>query len=208
MTTLIYIGLNHGNGFQKLLESTSYDKYIGFEPIPFLANMLKNKYSKNDKVEIIESAITDMDGEFDFYITDVNGSSSLFEVTSEWRKNTGNNISTQNKIKVKGINLLNFLNTRNIEFIDHYVSDAEGNDFTILSYLKSYIDQKKIKLIQVESEVDYIDYEQRKDQPKNKESDFMYLLGDNYEIYHKQEGNYNRDSTVRWANRDLFFKLK
>jgi FkbM family methyltransferase len=208
MTTLIYIGLNHGAGFQKILSTTNYDRYIGFEPIPYLSQSLKEKYKNDDRVEIIEAAITEISGQYNFYITDVDGSSSLYEVTSSWREFTGNKIQSINKIKVNGINILDFLKERNIDFIDHYISDAEGNDYIILSYLEKFIDDKKISLIQVESEMDYVNYEQRKNQPKNKEKDFLDLLEKNYTLYYKQEGNYDDNSPNKWANRDLFFKLK
>lgn len=209
---LIYIGLNNGVGFSNITQNESFDKCYGFEPIPHLYKKVKNEHINNPKVEIINAAVVEVEGEYDFYISKFNNiigdSSSLFELTEEYRELTGNNISTHEKIKVKGINLKKFLEEKNITNIKKYVSDAEGNDYTILKSIISLVNERKIEDIQVESICDYVVKEVRENQPTNYEKDFVDLLSNNYELYKKQEGNYNPKLPNYWVNRDLYFKLK
>ena len=209
---LIYIGLNNGVGFSQIIQNEDFDKCYGFEPIPHLYEKVKNEHINNPKVEIINAAVVEIEGEYDFYISKFNNiigdSSSLFELTEEYRELTGNNIRTDEKIKVKGINLKKFLEEKNITNIKQYVSDAEGNDYTILKSIISFVNQRKIEFIQVESICDYVIKEVRENQPTNYEKDFVDLLSNNYELYKKQEGNYNPKLPNYWVNRDLYFKLK
>lgn len=54
------------------------------------------------------------------------------------------------KIKVKTINLGEHLESLNINFIDEYLSDAQGYDLKILKSLKNFIYKNKIKKITCE----------------------------------------------------------
>ncbi len=211
---LIYIGLNKGEGLRRVLKQTSFTKVIGFEPIPELFEKLKLEYQNNKKIEILPYVVDTEDQIKTFFVTQqdsdssITYSSSLYEISEDYRKYKKSDISTQIKIEVKSISLLSFLKERNIDFIDTYISDAEGNDFKILSSIREFTDNKKIKIIQVESEPDYVDWSQRVNQPNNKEKDFVNLLSTNYELTDKEEGNYDTNSQNKWVNRDITFKLK
>lgn len=211
---LIYIGLNKGEGLKRVLKQTSFTKVIGFEPIPELFEKLKLEYQNNKKIEILPYVVDTEDQIKTFFVTQqdsdssITYSSSLYEISEDYRKYKKSDISTQIKIEVKSISLLSFLKERNIDFIDTYISDAEGNDFKILSSIREFTDNKKIKIIQVESEPDYVDWSQRVNQPNNKEKDFVNLLSTNYELTDKEEGNYDTNSQNKWVNRDITFKLK
>jgi hypothetical protein len=208
---LIYIGLNNGVGFLNIIENENFDKCYGFEPIPHLYEKVKNEHINNPKVEIVNAAVVETEGEYDFYVSKFNDiigdSSSLFQITEEYREITGNDIHTDKKIKVKGINLKKFLEEKKITNIKKYVSDAEGMDYTILKSINSFLNERRIEFIQVESICDYVISEIRENQPTNYEKDFVNLLSNNYELYKKQEGNYNQKSPNHWVNRDLYFKL-
>lgn len=211
---LIYIGLNKGEGLKRVLNQTSFTKVIGFEPIPELFEKLKLEYQNNEKIEILPYVVDTEDQIKTFFVTQqdsdssITYSSSLYEISEDYRKYKKSDISTQIKIEVKSISLLTFLKERNIDFIDTYISDAEGNDFKILSSIREFTDNKKIKIIQVESEPDYVDWSQRVNQPNNKEKDFVNLLSTNYELTDKEKGIYDNNSQNKWVNRDITFKLK
>lgn len=211
---LIYIGLNNGKGFEEVLSEENFDRSFGFEPLPELYELVKKKYEHRDDVEIINAAVVEKEGDYTFYRTQFMGvnqnqdSSSLYEITEEYRNTTGNPIYTKDKITVKGVNLSKFLSEKMITHIHQYVSDAEGNDFIILKTIKEYIDNRKINKIKVESVCDYVNFDIRSGQPSNKESDFINLLGDNYELYNKQKGQYNPELKNYWVNRDLYFRLR
>lgn len=195
---LIYIGLNEGKTFSELIDK--YERVIGFEPIPDLANMMIEKYVNVPKVEIICAAITDEDGEYEFFLAGSNlSSSSLYELSDEYRNTTGNMIFTSEKITVKGINLSKFLKERGITEIDTYISDTESQDFTILLQLKDFIDEKRIRKIQVEADNDEFIPNIHYNQPNNKESLFMELLLPNYDLTYV---------AVEMASKDLTFEIK
>jgi len=211
---LVYIGLNNGKGFEEFLQNETFDRCFGFEPLPELYEKVKEKYKDRSDVEIINAAVVENEGEYKFFRTNFVGSvenkdsSSLYEITEDYRNTTGNPIYTKDTIIVKGINLMKFLSERNVHQIYQYVSDAEGNDFVILKTIKKFIDDRKIEKIKVESVCDYVNFDIRSGQPSNKESDFIDLLKTNYDLYDKQEGQYNPNLKNYWVNRDLHFKLK
>jgi FkbM family methyltransferase len=209
MKVLIYLGLNQGSGFDKMING--FDKCYGFEAIPELAEKMAIRYKNDDRVEIINAAVCGENKEQTFYISTniLMESSSLGELSDYYRNNgPKNQIRTKRKITVPGIVLSNFLKERGIDQIDTYVSDIEGMDYFVLNTIKEYVDDKRINHIQVEAECDYWGGESHDNLPSNKETLFYELLSDNYELKNKQQGNYNPKDDKRWFHRDLFFDKK
>ena len=169
--TLLYAGVNLGESFQKIF--FKYEKVYGFEPNPENFKKL-NYFQKFKNVKIYNLALSDKEGETNFFLPDnsnnVSATLAGFSEVSEFK--------TNRIIKVKTINLLNFLVQNNINYIDFYISDIEGYDFKVLSTIKSYIDSKKIKLIQVEALNNEV--ENHYQNTVNFERDFDDLLKKNY----------------------------
>ena len=141
---LVYVGVNNGGSFFNLIDN--FDEVYGFEPIPELYNFLKEKTKNNKKINLYNCAVSDIEGKKPFYITNENPSSSLFEMTEEYRKKTGNDIFTVETIEVDCINLNKFLKEKNIHEIHTFISDAEGCDFTILKTIEELIKSKILKI--------------------------------------------------------------
>ncbi|ABM72623.1 Hypothetical protein P9515_14161 [Prochlorococcus marinus str. MIT 9515] len=68
----------------------------------------------------------------------------------EFSKKYKNHVGFSKKIKIKTINLASHLETQNIDFIDEYISDAEGHDLTILKSLEEFVFTNRVKKIQCE----------------------------------------------------------
>jgi FkbM family methyltransferase len=203
--TLIYSGINLGDSFQKIF--FKYEKVYGFEPNP--VNYKKLNYFRRFKgVKIYNLALSDKDGETSFFLPDNpnNVSASL----SDFREDNVFSIKSKRTIRVKTINLLNFLIKNQIDFIDFYISDIEGYDFKVLKTIRSFIDSKQIKSIQVEALINevknpYLDI-------LNYEKNFDDLLEKNYTKIGREKGfvkagdtgdNYSISSTI-----DLLYELK
>ncbi len=83
-------------------------------------------------------------------------------------------------IKVPCINLCNFLQKQNVDYVEYYVSDIQGFDLEALKTLKSYIDKRRIK--NITCEVTKNSHQKiYGDLPDNSKNGFDLLLGENYE---------------------------
>lgn len=212
---LIYLGLNYGESLMTIY--SQYDKCIGFEANPNLIGLLRDKFKNCPNVEIINGAVCDSNQNQILNICvnvghenhEKNQTSSL-GYPSDYSKihQDGNNITLVDKIEVPGIYLPDFLVDRGITEIDTYISDIQGMDFTVLTTLKDFIDQKRILNIQTEASCDYMEGELYDGIPSNNEKLFYNLLSEKYELVGKSNGKYDENDKSRWINRDLFFKVK
>jgi hypothetical protein len=83
-----------------------------------------------------------------------------------------------NTIEVPALLLSDFLKEKNVDYIDTYCSDIQGNDLTVLKTLSVMIDNKKIESISCETSKDK--YKNIYNLQDNSESGFKELLGENY----------------------------
>lgn len=78
---LIDVGANRGNFTDHFFRTTQLNSAILIEPIPTLANFLRNKYRNQQNVLVVEKAVADMGGNSQFHIANNDGqSSSLSEI--------------------------------------------------------------------------------------------------------------------------------
>lgn len=124
---IIEIGANDGGNTSKFFK----DAMIwSFEPNPFLAKTLRYKFRNNTNIQIIEKAVGDFDGTSTFNISADGQSSSLYELSTFSKENT--KIKYVSQVLVDVIRMDTFLIQNNIDVIDYFHCDAQGNDLTIL----------------------------------------------------------------------------
>lgn len=203
--TLLYLGLHMGFGFSELAKSHKY--CYGFEANPEFYKKLKKKYKFYKNVHIINAAVTDYNGVIKFNISSNNGaSSSIGEFKSDWN----DAIQMVQTIEVPAILLLDFLKENNIEFIDTYCSDIQGNDLTVLKTLAPFIMNRKIGTITCETSKDK--HENIYKLGDNSESGFKELLDENYYLAAKGWGIVNdgdfSDVPEEWWEMDCKWNLK
>lgn len=184
MSTLVYIGANQGNSLWNIFGE--YDEVYAFEPDPEMFDILKKRYKQFEWVTLINAACHSEDGEFDFYVTPNRVSSSLSDASNNEKKLGCPEILK--RIKVKTINLENFLSDNNIDYIDYYLSDAQGSDLNILNTIKDYIDNKKIGELFIETHGNGIEIY---DGLNNQFDGFKSLLSKNYEFVYASLGSQN-----------------
>ena len=179
MSTLVYIGANVGNSLWGLFDK--FDRVFVFEPDPETFEKLSGKYKQFEWVTLVNAACSDSDGEKDLFVTPNRVSSSLSDVNVE----TYGGDPAFKKVRVKTINLSDFLNQEDVDHIDLYYSDCQGSDYTILSTMKSFINDKKINQLYIETHGDGIFLYKGLD---NQFSNFKELLSENYEFVHASLG--------------------
>ena len=207
---LVYVGLHKGASFDAVFRR--YEICYGFEANPELFIKLKKRFQKHSNVHIFNVAVTDRDGEVDFNISSNNGaSSSVGQFKEEWSNYKLGGLRMVKTIRIRSINLLNFLEERGVEHIDSYISDIQGFDLEVLKTLKPLIDKKKISDITCEVSKDEFG-NIYKDIPKNNESGFKRLLDENYVCTAKgwgmlSDGSFTEVPDESWEM-DCKWKLK
>ena len=211
---LLYLGTNEGDTLFQICKN--FDFCYAFEANPEKIPLLKSKFKDIKNIEIIDKALhSEHNSQVSFFITEnkkqsyQNKASSSLGKISDYYRNTGpkNPIFSVKEVTVNTVNLNTFLKERNIKEIDTYVSDLEGYDLTVLKTIKEFIDEKRIKNIQIETECDYFEGQGHDDLPSNKQKDIIDFLTPNYRVYKKQgdgTNHYNLDNPNRYFHQDLF----
>lgn len=202
---LIYLGLHKGSSFDQLI--SSHKICYGFEANPELYKNLIKKYRFYKNVHIINAAVTDYNGVIKFNISSNNGRSSSI---GEFKQNWPNDIKMLYTIEVPAVRLSDFLEERNIDFIDTYCSDIQGNDLTVLKTLSNWIKNKKIGSITCETSKDK--HQNIYELGDNSESGFKAILDENYYLAAKGWGVLKDGEYVEvddsWWEMDCKWKLK
>ncbi len=177
---LIYVGGHHGYGLQPHFKN--YNRVFVFEADPNLCKSIKSNYSNHNHVFVVNAAVCESHNSKIKFRISQNGGGSSSILKPNPKHSLINWIATTSEIEVSTVNLLNFCLENNINYIDSYISDAQGYDFKILKTLKNYISEQKIGEIQCEVLFDgkepiYI-MEEQEDQ--NTESNFSKLLSGQY----------------------------
>jgi FkbM family methyltransferase len=212
MKTLIYIGAHTGAGLSTHVDN--YDRIFAFEANPQFVDILRRRFSSHRNVEIVNAAVCDKHGEIiKFMISKNNGDSS-----SIFRPNKDNPlydmILPSEEVYVKTVSINRFLEERNIDYIDSYVSDLQGCDFMVLKTIKNLIDQRKIGTIQceVERKGAIPIYCNPDPTTANAEVNFDSMLSENYERISTGWGNLQDGVFAQvppeWAEWDIKWRAK
>lgn len=172
MKTLVYVGANIGLSLAVIYND--FDIVYAFEPDPEMYEELVNNFKHESKVHLFNVACSSVDGEQDLFIFSNRVSTSLSCVSDQFPEHKPIDI-----IKVRTINLGEFLKTLEIDFIDHYVSDCQGSDLNILKTLEYYVTNRKIKTLFIETHKDDVELYANLDNGKR---GFDSILSDNYEL--------------------------
>jgi len=175
MKTLIYVGANRGDSLLGYLND--FDRIYAFEPLEDAFQILKQRFGNIPHVKLINAACSFSEGFSKFYLTHKNVCSSFFKIHEEYSDQSLRKLSKE--VNVKTINLREFLKKENIDYIDYYVSDAQGFDFKILSTISDFVNDKKIKCLFIET---HSDTAKIYENAENEFSKFKQLLEKNYYI--------------------------
>jgi len=182
MSTLVYVGANIGNSLWGIFDK--FDEVYAFEPDPEIFEQLNKRFRQFEWVTLINAACSFDDGESYLHVHPNRVSSGLSEIDVD--KYGGE--PTGEPIKIKTINLLNFLKRKGVDYIDFYYSDCQGSDLNVLTTIKEYIDDKKITEMFIETHGNEIFLYKELD---NQFSSFKKLLEKNYDFVNASLGRLN-----------------
>ena len=133
---------------------------------------------------LVNAACSEKKGKAQFFITPNRVSSSL-SVVSTSTHDENHPQRDFREIEVDTINLSEYLIEEGVEYIDCYLSDAQGSDLNILKTLKPFIDNKKIGEMYIETHGNGL---YLYDELDNQFDGFKELLGENYKFVHASLG--------------------
>lgn len=131
---LVYIGLYMGAGFDAIC--WRYKVAYGFEANPDLYEELKNRYRGYPNIHVVQAAVATFNGKITFNISDNEGASSSI---GNFNEHFPNKIKMIRQIEVPAMNLYDFCQDNQINFITDYISDAQGMDLEIVKTMELYI---------------------------------------------------------------------
>ena len=157
---LVDVGSHHGEYISSIKKNFSIKEIHGFEPNPDAFKILKKNIIKFDGIKIYEYGIADIeeDKTLNQNIESSSSSINFLNKKSKYYKkkyflfNFLNLKKVSNSIKIKTINLENFIDKKKIDKIDLLKIDTEGYEFKVIKGLGK--DISKVNLIHLEHHFD------------------------------------------------------
>lgn len=172
MRTLVYVGAHVGAYLGDI--ASEYEQIFAFEPYPDSFNELIRRLGDCPWITFINAACSTEAGTHKFYVYPNMVSSSLAPIADGVPTDLIYDV-----IEVPTINLYDYLQSIDLQYIDCYISDCQGSDLNVLKTLKPYIDNRMIDTIVVETHNDKLNLYKGLD---NRFQGFKDLLSENYEI--------------------------
>ncbi len=168
--TLIDVGSHKGIYTDLFLKNFKIKRAYLFEPQVKIFNFTKEKYKKNNRITVLNKAISNSNNFKSFFVNKHDLTSSLT------RLNEKNNYLKKKSIlfggsikkmikkihKVKTIRLSNFIRLKKIKSIDLLKVDTEGHEYEVLLGLGKNIKIVKMILIEFHNDQIYTKYDNRK----------------------------------------------
>jgi len=159
-STVVDVGSHHGEYILSIKKNFNIKEIYGFEPNPVAFKILKKNIINHSGINIFNYGIADIEGEKILNQNIESSSSSINSLNknSKYYKkkyflfNFLNLKKVSNSVKIKAINLANFIEEKKIDKIDLLKIDTEGYEFKIIKGLEKNI--SKIKLIHLEHHFD------------------------------------------------------
>jgi FkbM family methyltransferase len=195
MKVIIDVGASDGVYCNKWAMNKNYNVYA-FEPNP----KSFNKISISTNLKKYQLAVSDNEGETNFYEANYTNSSSILPFTvntKKWKNPTPSapELKTINTFKVNCIRLDNFLKENNISEIDFIKIDTQGHDLAVIKSLGDFIYNVK----ELVCEVQIVDYELYKN--SSKKDDLMnYMKEKDFTVWKKQNWSQNQELNIWFTN--------
>ena len=192
MKTLVYVGANQGGSLAGMYNQ--FDVVYAFEPDPEMFEVLSSRFGEYDNVNLINAACGKEDGNSILYVMPNRVSTALGEMSDDHPPQPQPPKKSFNQIQVDVVNLGEFLEEEGIDYIDLYYSDAQGSDYDILETMKSFIENKKIGQLFVETHSNGVTIYDGLNNQFYRHQD---LLSDNYEfVYASLDGRKLNDYII------------
>jgi FkbM family methyltransferase len=140
--TIFDIGAHEGQDSISLAQESADNVVYAFEPVPALAEIIKNRTVNLPNYNLVVKAVSDYSGATVLNVMNdgTGGQSSLLKFTENvdkvWPAGV---LKFTNEIAVEVIRLDEFIEDKNITIIDHLHIDAQGNDLAVLRGMGEYL---------------------------------------------------------------------
>lgn len=196
--TVVDGGAHKGEFIQLIHRQYSEPVIYGYEPIPELANSLKNKFLKSDKITIREVALGAIQEIIDLNITKILPGTSILEPDEAYsKKYLDGELYAMEKISVQQVRL-----DREINNIDILKLDLQGYELEALKGSAGILSRIKLILVEVEFIPAY------KDQPLFAEVDMFlrengFKLLNFFDLYTHSDGQLTSGDAI-YLNNNFF----
>ncbi len=160
------VGAHKGTYTDLIINNFDIKKTVMLEPQENFFNFLKEKYSKNDRVTILNKAVSEKEENLDFYINkhDLTSSLSILDTNNRYLKLKSKLFGTdtrgmiEKKIKVKTTTLKSVMEEISLRSIDLLKIDTEGHEFQVVKGIAEKIKYIKLILVEFHNDEIYVSY--------------------------------------------------
>lgn len=125
LNTIVDVGANIGLWIEYAKHASGFDKLYAIEPNIKALKALKNTFDNDPKVTIVDKALSDKDGELEFFVDEENSTISSFT-------SYGN---LKSSYKVKSITFKSFMSQYKLDKIDLLKVDIETGEYPLFDSL-------------------------------------------------------------------------
>tara|TARA_Y100001968_G_scaffold333658_1_gene398037 strand:+ start:2743 stop:3591 length:849 start_codon:yes stop_codon:yes gene_type:complete len=141
------VGANKGTYSEIILSSCPESLIYAFEPIPEVFSSLKSSLGQNPQVQIFQSALSEKEEKILlFYDENNDGNTSAVKGVQD----SIHGLTSYKEVKSDSTSLDIFCSSKNISSIDLLKIDVEGFESKVLKGAKILLQEKRIKMVQIE----------------------------------------------------------
>lgn len=181
-------GANIGNVTKGFLDEFDNPEIHAFEPIPRLAEEMRNRFSTHPNVHVHEVALGPTEKTVEFNVVENLVSSSVLTPSQTKRRYHGNQVATKSTIKVEQVKLDNIISEANVIKVD-----LQGYELPALRGAENLLSDVDVVLSEVEFTELYEDQALFRDV-----TDFLADHG--FELFNLYEIFTEEDGQVAWAD--------
>ncbi len=152
--TIFDVGAHHGDSVNEFLELFPRAKIYAFEPDDRNFNALKARYSGESRVEILNLAISNQDGNAILYRNNYDATHSLlpFNTSEINRWADASDFRNEDAVEIRQVTLDSFCASRDISSIDILKLDTQGGELMAFQGGETLLSQQAIGCIFCEVE--------------------------------------------------------
>lgn len=142
--TVIDAGAHRGLFTDALLRLHEPSRVVLVEPIPQLAEKLRDRFERHSGFSVVAAALSDANGEAEFEINQSDASSSLLKIdnrNSEW---FGSDLGVARTVQVRTLTLPQLMNEQRLAGIDLLKLDLQGGERSVLTAGESVLERVRV----------------------------------------------------------------
>jgi FkbM family methyltransferase len=149
--TILDIGANKGQTAEKYRAKFPGAEIYCFEPFPDSVTLLEKKFSHDARIHIMPMAVTNENGNNNFYLNDTDATHSLLPRSVSGRRYYPKSAEPKGNIEVRTTTLDDFVAARQAPAIDILKFDIQGGELMAMRGAKGLLQSGHVSLIYTEA---------------------------------------------------------